>query len=260
MVTMPDRDERLAALTALAEPLRRRLYLLVASAEEPVSRDGAAAALGLARSVAAFHLDKLAEVGLLDVEFQRPEGRRGPGAGRPAKLYRPAEHDFTFTVPERRYEVAASLFAQALEGIGDDPASALDLLKAAARDRGRAMGRASSQAETSVSAETPAATEAPAGNSLPLGTPPPPGTPPAPEPVPRLLALLSDHAYEPRRTGDVITLENCPFRALAREHRELVCGMNLALVAGLLDSVEASDVSARLDPAPGRCCVTLVTG
>jgi predicted ArsR family transcriptional regulator len=241
---VPDRDEQLAALTVLAEPLRRRLYLFVASAQEPVSRDGAAAALGLARSVAAFHLDKLAEVGLLDVEYQRPEGRRGPGAGRPAKLYRPAERDFTFTVPERRYEVAASLLAQALEGIGDDPVSALDALKAVARDRGRVMGGVSSQVRSSLEV----------GSSLEAGPPPPP------EPVPRLLALLAANAYEPRQAGEVITLQNCPFRVLAGEHRELVCGMNLALIAGLLDSLGASGVSARLDPAPGRCCVTLATG
>jgi predicted ArsR family transcriptional regulator len=230
---MADRDEQLAALTVLAEPLRRRLYLFVASAPEPVSRNDAAAALNVARSVAAFHLDKLAEVGLLDIDYRRPPGRRGPGAGRPAKLYRPAGRDFTFTVPERRYEVAASLLAQALEGIGEDSAFALEVLQAAARDRGRvmgwAMGRASSEA----------------------------GPPPAPEPVTLLLALLRAHAYEPRRSGQVITLENCPFRVLAREHPELVCGMNLALVAGLLDSVDASGLSARLDPAPGRCCVTL---
>jgi predicted ArsR family transcriptional regulator len=225
---MADRDEQLAALTVLAEPMRRRLYLFVASAREPVSRDAAAAALGVARSVAAFHLDRLAEVGLLDVEYRRPQGRRGPGAGRPAKLYRPAERDFTFTVPERHYEVAASLLAQALESLGEDSVSALE---ASARDRGRAMGRAASEAGTPVTAE----------------------------PVTHLLTLLSAHAYEPRRSGEVVTLENCPFRVLAGAHPELVCGMNLALVAGLVDSVGASGVSARLDPAPGRCCVTLVT-
>jgi predicted ArsR family transcriptional regulator len=235
MMTMPDRDEQLAALTVLAEPLRRRLYLFVASAPEPVSRNGAAAALGLARSVAAFHLDKLAEGGLLDVEYRRPEGRRGPGAGRPAKLYRPARREFAFTVPERHYEVAASLLARALEAMDEDSVSALEVLQAAARERGRAMGAASSEPGQA-------------------------GAPPTPDPVAPLLALLNAHAYEPRRAADVITLENCPFRVLAAEHPELVCGMNLALIAGLVDSLQASGVAARLDPAPGRCCVTLVTG
>ena len=82
--------DRLAALASLNEPMRRRLYGYLADQDTGVSRETAAAALGLSRSVVAFHLDKLADLGLLDVEFRRPEGRGGPGAGRPAKLYRRA--------------------------------------------------------------------------------------------------------------------------------------------------------------------------
>src|SRR3954462_9711428 len=83
-------EEELAALAPLAEPMRRRLYLHVATSAEAVGRDEAAAAVGISRALAAFHLDRLVDEGLLDTEFLRRSGRSGPGAGRPAKLYRRA--------------------------------------------------------------------------------------------------------------------------------------------------------------------------
>ena len=108
------RDAALTSLAALAEPLRRRLFLYVASSAAPVSREQAAEALGVARSVAAFHLDKLADVGVLAVEYRRPPGRGGPGAGRPAKLYRAVEDEVAFSVPERHYDLAAAVLARAV--------------------------------------------------------------------------------------------------------------------------------------------------
>ncbi|MGH3969715.1 MAG: helix-turn-helix domain-containing protein, partial [Mycobacterium sp.] len=134
------REDQLAALAALAEPLRRRLYLHVAAEANPVSRDAAAAAFGVSRSVAAFHLDKLAEVGLVEVEYRRPPGRGGPGAGRPAKLYRRADREVAFSVPERRYHVAASLLAQALLDASEQSVPAADALRGVAHDFGRAIG------------------------------------------------------------------------------------------------------------------------
>ncbi len=78
----------------------------------------------------------------------------------------------------------------------------------------------------------------------------------------RLTAIrdtLSDQGYEPRMEGDTLTLANCPFDALARSHTELVCGMNLALLDGLAGGTGVDNLRARLDPAPGRCCVVLDT-
>src|SRR6187402_1469129 len=100
-------EQGLEQLSVLAEPVRRRLYLHVAEQQEPVSRDAAATALGITRSLAAFHLDRLVEAGLLDTEFRRLTGRTGPGAGRPSKLYRLTPGEVRATLPERRYEVAA---------------------------------------------------------------------------------------------------------------------------------------------------------
>jgi predicted ArsR family transcriptional regulator len=230
------RDDRLSALTALAalaEPLRRRLYLHVTSSDAPVSRDGAAEALGVARSVAAFHLDKLAELGVLDTEYRRPPGRSGPGAGRPTKYYRRSERELHFSVPERRYDVAAAILASAVTDATSASIPVDAALHAAARDYGRII-----------------AGDAGDGDG---------------DEVERVLAVLTSHGYEPARrgsgdgesVGDVITLENCPFRALAQAQRGLVCGMNLDVVCGLLEATEAAHIEARLDPAPGRCCVTL---
>jgi len=232
-----DRQQRLAALAALAEPLRRSLYLHVVSSPEPVSRESAADALGLTRSVAAFHLDKLAEVGALEVEYRRPPGRTGPGAGRPAKFYRRATRDLDFSVPERRYDLAAAILAQAISDATAQSIPIDDALRHAARDFGRVVGaglgvdvgdtRAGSEHETEDEFE-------------------------------RVLAVLAAHGYEPTRDGDAITLANCPFHALADEHRELVCGMNLEVIAGVLEGAAAPHMGARLDPAPGRCCVRVL--
>lgn len=222
MGDMDDQEDfRLAALATLAEPLRRRLYLHVASQHAPVGRDAAAAAAGVPRSVAAFHLDKLAEAGLLEVEYRRPEGRRGPGAGRPAKLYRRAALDVSFAVPARRYDVVAELLARAVTS-GDGAAG----LATVAREEGRSLGAALAGSPT----------------------------------LDALVELMSTRGYEPvvDAKGEVV-LHNCPFRALAEEHRDLVCGMNLELVQGVLEGAgaRAANLEAHLEPAPGCCCVVV---
>src|SRR5829696_1878289 len=107
-----DLGRRITAIAALDQPLRRDLYRLLADRGGWVSRDDASEALGVPRSVAAFHLDKLVEAGLLDVAFERTSGRTGPGAGRPAKLYRTGTADVAASVPERHYDLAGSLLAR----------------------------------------------------------------------------------------------------------------------------------------------------
>ena len=83
-----DPEEEISAVASLAEPLRRALYEFVVAAPGPVGRDEAAEAVGVSRQVAAYHLDRLIDDGLLSAEFRRLTGREGPGAGRPAKRYR----------------------------------------------------------------------------------------------------------------------------------------------------------------------------
>jgi predicted ArsR family transcriptional regulator len=191
------------SIGALAEPVRRALYEWVVGQAAPVSRDQAAAGAGVPRHTAKFHLDKLVADGLLETEFRRLTGRRGPGAGRPAKLYRRSPREVAVTLPPRRYELAAQIMAAAL-----DRGGAPEALAAAAADVGRRAG-----------------------------------------------ATLESLGYEPHERAGVVELLNCPFHALAREHTALVCGMNLHLVGALF---AGSDRRVVLDPAPGRCCVTVV--
>jgi predicted ArsR family transcriptional regulator len=124
-----DRQANLQAVAALDEPTRRRLYEYVAAASAAVSRDDAATALALPRNTAAFHLDKLAAEGLLTVVYERRTGRTGPGAGRPAKLYRRSDTEIAISLPERQYAVAGHLLAGAItdaEATGDSPRAALE--------------------------------------------------------------------------------------------------------------------------------------
>src|SRR6476619_5878053 len=126
---MDDRTSGVAAVAALAEPTRRRLYEHVVRQAQAVSRDEAAAATDVPRATAAFHLDRLVDDGLLEVQFERRSGRTGPGAGRPAKLYRRAECTVSVSLPERRYDLAGELLAAAVveaDRSGERPAAVLD--------------------------------------------------------------------------------------------------------------------------------------
>src|SRR4051794_10344400 len=124
-----DRAARVAAVAALAEPTRRRLYEHVVRQPGPVGRDEVAGALGLARATAAFHLDRLVADGLLDIHFERRTGRTGPGAGRPAKYYRRSDVPVEVSLPERHYDLAGELLAAAMveaEQSGERPGAVLE--------------------------------------------------------------------------------------------------------------------------------------
>lgn len=133
MVPIPS---ALDAIAGLADPTRRSLYAHIVDAAAPVTRDEAAEAVGIKRSLAAYHLDRLAEDGLLDVDYQRPDGKAGPGAGRPSKRYRRAEHDIELSLPPRSYRTAAEILLRALLQAGV-PASDLER---SAHDFGRELG------------------------------------------------------------------------------------------------------------------------
>lgn len=233
MDTPTDLEQRIAAIAALDQPIRRDLYRLLSTEDRWVTRDEAAAALGVARSVAAFHLDKLADAGVVEVRFERTSGRRGPGAGRPSKLYRPAADELAASVPPRHYDLAGSLLAGAVDESTRTGAPVGDCLRTAAHAAGRAIGE-----------EAGAAVEAASG---------------ADDRRKAVIDVLARHGYEPEiRRGQEIVLANCPFHRLAEEHRQLVCGMNLDLLAGLIEGLGPSlGLTARLEPEPGYCCVRI---
>lgn len=123
----PEAGGRWSAAALLADPLRRRVYAAVVEHDDGVTREAVAHELDLPRSTAAFHLERLATAGLLAVEFRRLNGRSGPGAGRPAKLYRRGDSEFALSVPRRLYAVAGGVMAEAIEhaAAGASPKAAL---------------------------------------------------------------------------------------------------------------------------------------
>ncbi|WP_408898510.1 helix-turn-helix transcriptional regulator [Nocardioides sp. R1-1] len=216
-----------AAIGALADPTRRALYEYVARQPDAVGRDATAAALGIAKHTVSFHLDRLAEQGLLEVEFRRLSGRSGPGAGRPSKLYRRSPREFAVTLPPRRYDLVGDILAGAVgrAGAGAD-------LDAALAESAHAEGRSVAEEAAGV---------------------------PSPAGLPELATVLAGQGYEPSVSPDAVALENCPFDALAQKHTALVCGLNRSFVQGVADGLGCAGVTARLEPDPGRCCVTVRT-
>jgi predicted ArsR family transcriptional regulator len=217
-VSTPDDLGDLGAIAALNDDVRRAAYHAVAdSGPDPVGRDEVAAALGVGRTLAAFHLDKLVDAGLLEASYARRSGRTGPGAGRPAKLYRPAAEERAVSVPPRAYRSAAALLAETVERSGAEA-----VLHEVSYEHGRR-----------------AATGGPGNGTGGPGE------------------LLAAHGYHPVASDDRIELRNCPFHRLAAEFPPIVCGMNLALIEGLLAGAGVDDWAPGMDAAPGRCCVTV---
>ncbi|MEU2549063.1 transcriptional regulator [Streptomyces roseolus] len=230
--------EDIEAIAALQDPVRRRLYEYVVAQGRDVGRNEAAEAAGVARTLAAHHLDRLTEAGLLESGSRRLTGRSGPGAGRPAKVYRRAPGERSVSLPARDYRTAAELLAEAAELAGLDAG-----LCTAARRRGEALR------ETAGSCGS----------------------------LEEAVELLAARGYEPHiegadagsgegsvaavtaagaaATAPVIRMRNCPFHAVAERFPPLVCGMNLALLEGLLGGSDA--LRARMDARPGECCVVI---
>jgi predicted ArsR family transcriptional regulator len=220
----PPEQSDLASLSSLDDPVRSRLYRYVSGSAAPVGRDEAASAADIGRALAVYHLHKLVEAGLLTASYQRPAGRGGPGAGRPAKLYSRSGREFTVSVPAREYELAARLLVQAVGA--DATGQSRTALGQAARQFGTQLGTGHRGA--------------------------------SPDPRECLTEALHEHGFVPFDAADgAIRLRNCPFHHLAEQDRHTVCGMNLALVEGLATGLGAAGLRPVLDPQPGHCCVAI---
>ena len=234
-------NRRIAAVASLGDENRRRLFDYVAASGGAVSRDDAAAALGLPRSTASFQLDRLVQDGLLAVEFRKLGSRGGPGSGRPAKLYLAAVREVAASVPERNYDLAAELLVAAIENSAVQGGSARDSLVQAAYERGQAAAQDTLQAEP---AEVPAA----AGTAF--------------------TEFLSAEGYRPETDSDGgLTLMNCPFHRIAEGHAEVVCTMNGAFLAGAatgcgidparVQALAIDDLRTQGTAAPAQCCARI---
>lgn len=212
-------SDGISAVASINDPLRRKLFDLISHSETPIGRDEAARVLAIPRATAAFHLERLAENGLVTTEFQRLSGRTGPGSGRPSKMYRLAAGEITVSVPERHYELAAELLSSAIEESDRTSEPIRQALTRTAVQRGRALG---AQAHS-------------------------------------FAAMLQSSGYEPDDDGDgVVTLRNCPFHLLSESHTETICQANLALLQGAAEGAGDNASQVYLDPGPGRCCVRIV--
>jgi predicted ArsR family transcriptional regulator len=227
-VPFVDRDAE--GIGALSDPLRRRLYLFVCAQPDSVTREVAAEALGLAPHQAKFHLDRLERDGLLDSSYARVSGRSGPGAGRPAKLYRRTDREIAVSLPDREYQLAGRLMADAIAESAETGTPVIDALHRLAHIHGRRLG------DAAVNGHPPRTV----GAALDLA-----------------VQTLADNGYEPRRERGRVVMANCPFHALAQAQTQLVCQMNHALIGGVTEALGPHRPVAELDPAPDRCCVVL---
>ena len=207
----------LARLVSLDDPVRRRLYEFVLESDQPAGRDQAATAAEISRALAAYHLDKLVDAGLLQAAYARPPGRSGPGAGRPAKVYRRAEGELALSVPPRNYELLGKVLVASID---HDPTGTVR----------EAMNQAAYQAGQQACAGSD-------GNLM-------------------AVLNGCDYEPKADENGR-IELRNCPFHALSQEHREVICALNLRLIQGVLDGGDEHDAEAKLVFRPGRCCVTI---
>ncbi len=221
-------DAKLARLSALGETHRRALYAVVARERRAISRDEAAAAVGISRPLAAYHLDRLVDDGLLEVRFERRTGRSGPGAGRPAKVYQRSAEAVELSVPTRDYWFIAELLANAVERAASGTAQSA--LKDVANEAG-ALSVATVSTEESDN-QTDGLTD--------------------------LRRTLGERGYEPYDNDGELRLRNCPYHRLAEDHRDLVCTANLAFIGGMAEHLGLGQaLRMRLDPKPGECCVSI---
>ncbi|HEY3505983.1 MAG TPA: helix-turn-helix domain-containing protein [Actinocatenispora sp.] len=224
-------DPAISAVAALDDPSRRGMYAYVRAARRPVTRDEAAAAVGISRKLAAFHLDKLVRAGLL----RTTSGPAGdpPRVGRRPIAYQPTDAELTVSIPQRRHDMLAEILADAILA-EDGTTPARDAVRDVAYERGRAAG----------------ADERDRARPGRLG---------AERALTYAARVLARHGFEPERPAPTcVRLRNCPFHPLAARSPELVCALTHAYVGGVLDGLDASAVRAvAAPPSPGDCCVQL---
>jgi predicted ArsR family transcriptional regulator len=207
------------------------MYVFIRQARRPISRDEAAGAVGISRKLAAFHLDKLVEAGVLNARYESLSGIRK--VGRTPKVYEPSKSDIRVNIPQRRHDILAGILLDAVAST--DPAEPArsaavriaeeDGRTLGARERERTRpGRLSTERALSLAAQ-----------------------------------ILADRGFEPIRDAPSrLRLHDCPFHPLTTKGSGLVCEINRAFCGGVLAGLAASTVVAELEPRAGStCCVEL---
>jgi predicted ArsR family transcriptional regulator len=210
-------SDRWDVAAALVDPSRRALYDFVRRQDHPVGREEAADATGMSRGLAAFHLDKLVDAGVLTARYEAPAGQPR-GRGRAPKVYEAVGDGLAITIPERRYELIAEILADA---VAEEPRQAFEAALRLAHRRGHDLGADLRSTGADV------------------------------------VGVLTGLGFDPHADAGRVILHNCPFHALAGRQTALVCGLNHRFISGLVDGLDAAGVEARLEPRPGACCVEL---
>jgi predicted ArsR family transcriptional regulator len=219
----------IAVIAVLSEDLRRRIYAFIRRSDHPITRDEAAASVGISRKLAAFHLDKLVEAGLLTARYAKTGLRR---VGRAPKVYEPADAEIQLSIPQREHGALAEILLDAVLAAGDSGDARQAALGVAA-ERGRRLGEAERA--------TVRGGRLGAERALTLA-----------------FRILEAHGFEPaRESATLIRPRNCPFHPYAARRPELVCAINQAFLTGLLDGLGAATVAATPAPCPGACCFEL---
>lgn len=216
-----------SAIATLDDDVRRALFGCVRDSPGPITREAAAQSVGISRKLAAFHLDKLVEAGLLQARVDAGGARR---VGRAPKVYEPSGDDVGVSIPQREHAMLAEVLVAAIQ----DASTSADACEGAVRvagERGEQEGAAVRE-------------QVRPGR---LGI----------ERAARLVAqVLARHGFEPARTGNDVLLRNCPFHPLAASAPEVVCKINHAYLSGVLRGLGAdSALCTELAPEPGQCCV-----
>jgi predicted ArsR family transcriptional regulator len=236
-VSSPSGDDRtgpptsaVVAVAALADDSRRRMYEFIRGARRPVSREEAAASIGISRKLAAFHLEKLVEVGLLRASSAPIGGSRR--VGRTPKVYEPGDEDVRISIPERQPELLAQILLDAVLA-EDDGGTVRTTATEIARERGTVLGAAERDRNRG-------------------------GRFGAERALSVLTGLLARHGFEPgREAATQLRLRNCPFQPLAGRAPEVVCALNHAFISGMVDGLQTASVMPTLIPRSGECCVQL---
>ena len=190
--------DRLQLFKALGDNTRYAIYLELARATRPLSTSDVAEVLGLHPNTVRPHLERMREVGLLDVEVDS----RG-SVGRPQHRYSLAADAPSLGLEPPTFPLMAGLLANVAAACAPEA----DHVAAVGRDHGRHAARARAVTGTgcvdSVRAE---------------------------------LAELGFDPVEDT-DGDVVTIAftRCPFQTLAEAFPELVCHLHRGMVEGMVE-------------------------
>jgi predicted ArsR family transcriptional regulator len=237
--------DRLDLLKALGDNTRYAIYLELARSPRPRSTAEVADTLGLHPNTVRPHLERMRDVGLLQVEAE------GRGAvGRPLHRYSLAPDAPAIGLEPPAMPLLARLLVEVAAAAGAGPEEAAEI--------GRAQGRESALRLTTVPGDPYRAFpgDALAGDDADAEDA-------ASACIAALVAELDHLGYDPELATDdagvTVAFAHCPFAALAEKHPEIVCHIHRGLVEGFVGALGGADVArfgTLVDRAP--CRVELV--